>query len=235
MQIHEVSDYVTWDIPRPQFYIKDILPKQGSMLLYGSPKIGKSWMAMQMGLCISLGEVFLGFRTEQAKVIIVQFEISPSAYFWRLRDMIGRFQLQPGMLYEASPGYMSLERDEVFNPFAAAMVALAPQVIILDCLAACFSGDENSSQDMASFINKMEILKANTGASLVIVHHDNKNLLSTGVNKARGHSRLTGWVDTLTYMVEQPTGIQLQFKARQATRELHNINVVFEEHLWRIR
>ena len=89
---------------------------------------------------------------------------------------------------------------------------------------------------MASFIEKMSILKAEYDASIILVHHANKNTLNpSSVSKARGHSRLTGWVDTLVYMAEQPSGVQLQIKARQSTREINNINIKFENHLWTVR
>lgn len=88
MEIHDVSEYVHWNLPRPQFYIQDILPKQGTMLLYGSPKVKKSWLSEYMAFCVATGTPFLGFTTEQARVLIAQFEISPLAYAWRLRDYV---------------------------------------------------------------------------------------------------------------------------------------------------
>jgi len=234
MEIHDVSEYVHWNLPRPQFYIQDILPKQGTMLLYGSPKVKKSWLSEYMAFCVATGTPFLGFTTEQARVLIAQFEISPLAYAWRLRDMEGNFALQSQMLYEASPMLMYIDEEENFNRFAAAIRPFSPKLIILDCLAACFGGDENDSRDIARFIERMNILKTEHEASIVLVHHTNKNLMSVNsVDRARGHSRLAGFVDTLLFMAEQPSGVQLQTKARQATHEISNINVVFENYTWR--
>lgn len=235
VQIHEVSSYVTWNIPLPQFYIQDILPKQGVMLLYGNPKVRKSWLSQYMAFCISLGIECLGFRTEQARVLIAQFEISSIAYAWRLKNMARNFELQQGMLYETSPMLMYIDEEENFNRFAGAIRPYQPKVIVLDCLAACFGGDENDSRDMARLIEKINMLKVEHEASVILVHHTNKNLLSiSSVDRVRGHSKLTGWVDTLAYMCEQPTGVQLQIKARQASRELRNINIVFENYLWHV-
>lgn len=237
MPIHDVSDYVTWTIPRPPFYIEDILPKEGTMLVYGDPKVKKSWLVQHIAFNISIGEQWLGFRTEQARVLICQFEISPFAYHWRLRDMARHYQLQH-TLYEDTRPLTFLDVEENYNRFAAEIRAaqIEPQVIIIDCLSACFGGDENNGEQMAAFIEKMTRLKTEHQASLIIVHHANKNVLNpSSVSRARGHSRLTGWVDTLLYMAEQPTGVQLQIKARQATREIPNLNVQFVDHNWRLR
>ena len=146
--------------------------------------------------------------------------------------MAVNFHLQEQMLYETSPMLLYLDEQENYNRFAAMVRTIQPNIIILDCFAACFGGDENNGADMARFIEQISLLKQENEASIVIVHHTNKNLLAGSVDKARGHSRLAGWVDTLCYMVEQPSGVQLQFKARQSTRELQNINIEFHDYLW---
>lgn len=151
--------------------------------------------------------------------------------------MAVNFHLQGQMAYEMTKPLIYLEDEENYNRFAAEIRAagILPQVIFIDCLSACFGGDENDGEQMAGFIEKMVRLKEEYNASIVIVHHANKNVLNpSSVSRARGHSRLTGWVDTLLYMAEQPSGVQLQFKPRQATRELYNLNVQFdgERHLW---
>ena len=108
-------------------------------------------------------------------------------------------------------------------------------------MAACFGGDENDGGDVARFIEKLSLMKQEHEASVVLVHHTNKSMQNnTSVDRARGHSRLTGWVDTLVYMAEQPSAhntvqVQLQFKARQATRELHNLNINFANYRWSLR
>lgn len=235
MEIRDVSSYIRWNLLRPEFFIQDILPKQGVMLVYGEPKSKKSWLVQHMAFSVSVGMEWLGFRTEQARCLLCNFEISPIAYAWRLRDMARNFQLQEQMLYECSPMLMYLDEQENFNRFKAAIREFAPQIIILDCLAACFGGDENDSGQMARWIERMSELKSENNASLVIVHHTNKNILSSATDRARGHSRLAGWVDTLAYLCVQPAGLQLQFKARQATRELPNINIRFNNYNWSIR
>ena len=236
MDIHDVSEYVTWNIPRPEFYIQDILPKQGTMLLYGEPKVKKSWLAQFMAFCVSLGEPCIGFNTTQARTFLGNFEISAHAQAWRLKDMAEHFTLQEQMLYEGTHVLMYLNETEQFNQFRALMRVLEPKVIVLDCLAMCFSGDENNGEQMAQFIGNMATLKEELDCSLIIVHHSNKNqLASSSVDRARGHSRLTGWVDSLVYMVSQPSGVQLQIKARQATREIPNINIQFHDYIWTLR
>ena len=233
MEVHDVESYITWNLPQAEFYIQEILPKQGVMLLYGSPKVRKSWLAQYMAFCISTGADCLGLRTEQARVFLANFEISPVAYAWRLRNMARNFELQPQMLYEGTQMLMYLDEQASFNRFVASLRTVEPKVIVLDCFAMSFGGDENNGEQMARYIGKVSEIKDEFDASVIIVHHTNKNVLATNsVDRARGHSRLAGWVDTLAYLCEQPSGLQLQIKARQATRELPNMNLRFEDYMW---
>jgi RecA-family ATPase len=234
VDIHDVATYVRQNIQRPEYYIDQLLPKEGIMLLYGAPKVKKSWLSQYMAFCIATGQPFLDFPTTQARVMLVQFEIAWRAYWGRLKDMVERFTLQEQMLFESSPGLSYLERPEVFNPFAAAVRTIAPSIIILDCLAACFGGDENDSGAMARFIESIDRLRRENNASIVLVHHSRKAPSLTGqfTDMARGQSRLTGWVDTIVYMAQQPLGMQLQILARQATGDIAPVNVVFQNYIW---
>ena len=235
MEVHDVAQYVHWNLPLPEFYIQDLVPKNGVMLVFGDPKVKKSWLVQHMGFSIACGLPWLGFDVLQARAMVVNFEISNISYAWRLRNMFntGQFPLQEMMFYETSPGLMYIDQTESFNAFMAVVRGFAPQVLILDCMAACYGGDENNGRDMAVFIEKLSQLKTELNCSIILVHHTNKNMMVAGsVNRARGHSRLTGWVDTLMYMADTHAGVQLQVKARQATREIPPINIRFNQFNW---
>tara|TARA_R100001530_G_scaffold134831_1_gene110541 strand:- start:172 stop:909 length:738 start_codon:yes stop_codon:yes gene_type:complete len=236
LEVHDIAELVTWDLPAPEFYINDILPKQGSMLVYGSPKVKKSWLVQYMGFSIATGQRWLEIETGQARVLMAQFEIGYFSYAGRLRLMHSRhFTAVPtGYYYEVSPGLMYLDEDENFNEFLAAITPFNPDILVLDCMSACFGGDENNGESMARFLERLEYLKILFNCSIILVHHTNKNLLSTSsVDRVRGHSRLTGYVDTLMYMAEQPNdGVQLQIKSRQAVNDPQPVNIAFNNYQW---
>lgn len=236
LNIHDVQDYVQRPVYHPPFLIKNLLAKGGSMLLYGKPGVMKSWLAQNQGFCIATGSEWLGFETTQARVLMVNFEISDWSYHHRLCLMNPHFSLEPQMLYEYSPSILYLDEANNFANFKERVDELEPEVLILDCLSGCFGGDENSSREMAGFIWNMEELKSN-GRSIILVHHSNKNLLAVDpMDKARGHSKLVGWVDTVLMLVNQPSGKQLQFgKTRHAPFQLRSMNIVFDEYNWGLR
>lgn len=233
---NDVTEIITRNIPPQQWYIQDILPQQGTLLLFAEPKKMKSFMAQYSGYCIASGQPWLGIVTTQAKVAILQYEISEPAYVDRLRQMAGRFTLQPNTIWEDSPGRRKYLTDpEYLNQVRAALRALEAKVIIIDCLSACFAGDENNSVDIERFINAVELLKEENGASIILVHHSRKPSIFGGndpMNNSRGHSKLTGWPDTIMYMGDQPVGQQLLIKSRLANHDIQPINVRFEQNVW---
>ena len=56
-----------------EYLVEQILPS-GLFLLAGSPKIGKSWFVLQLGIAISNGVDFLRFRTRLAHVLYLCLE-----------------------------------------------------------------------------------------------------------------------------------------------------------------
>src|SRR5258708_21582640 len=60
--------------------------------------------------------------------------------------------------------------------FIAAVMPLAPRLIILDTLSRCMvGGDENSSKDMGLFVEACAEIQRATGATILVIHHTGKN------------------------------------------------------------
>ena len=63
----------------PVEYLVDGLLAPGLYILGGSPKVGKSWMALQLCLAVCGGLAFLGRKTTRAEVLYLALEDGPSA------------------------------------------------------------------------------------------------------------------------------------------------------------
>lgn len=235
MQIYEANEYEQMVVLPPPFHIHDLLPKGGVLLLYGKTGVMKSWLCLHIAFCIATGQEWLGFPTTQARVLYVNFEISPATFHnRRFLPMKRRFVVEDQMLFLHSPGEMFLEEDDIFAPFEESVNAISPGVIILDCLSGFYGKSINDDEAISGLKRKMTLLRSNYERSLIIVHHDNKSPLAFGVDKASGSFKLAAWADTDIHMVTQPTCKQLQFdKVRHANAQIHSINIAFENILWR--
>jgi RecA-family ATPase len=80
-------------------------------------------------------------------------------------------------------------------------------LVIIDTLARSFGGaDENQAKDMGAFISACDQIRANTGATLLIVHH-------SGVQdkeRARGSSSLRAACD-IEYRIERESEPKLAY------------------------
>jgi uncharacterized protein YjhX (UPF0386 family) len=80
------------------------------------------------------------------------------------------------------------------HAFITEIAQYAPVLVILDTLARCMvGGDENSAEDMGLFIHSCDLMRAATGAAVLLVHHTGKS------GGYRGSSVLYGscdsWID----------------------------------------
>lgn len=61
---------------RPLSFVVDTLISQGLHLLAGSPKVGKSWLALWLALCVARGEPVWGMTTRQGTTLYLCLEDS---------------------------------------------------------------------------------------------------------------------------------------------------------------
>lgn len=78
--------------PDLAWIVPNIIPA-GLVSLAGRPKIGKSWMALQMAIAVASGGYFLGEKCEKQGVLYITFE-DPGR---RLKERIQKIGASPGM------------------------------------------------------------------------------------------------------------------------------------------
>lgn len=74
---------------KKQRFIVDGMIYPGIHILSGDPKIGKSWMMLDMCLAVAKGEDFLGRKTEQGQVMYMALEdtfVSLQSRMYELTD-----------------------------------------------------------------------------------------------------------------------------------------------------
>jgi hypothetical protein len=56
------------------YLIRDVLPASGLTIMWGAPKSGKSFLAFDMSMYVSLGWVYRGHRVRQGAVVYAALE-----------------------------------------------------------------------------------------------------------------------------------------------------------------
>ena len=71
----------------PAHFLVDELISEGLHILAGAPKIGKSWLALWLCLCVSQGQPLWNFATTQGEVLYLSLEDSFQRIQTRLFDL----------------------------------------------------------------------------------------------------------------------------------------------------
>lgn len=80
------AELLAANFPEPRWIVPDLLPV-GLALLAGRPKIGKSFLALQLSIAAASGGMFLDKPVEQGGVLYIALEDSPRRFRKRLHDM----------------------------------------------------------------------------------------------------------------------------------------------------
>lgn len=172
-----------------RYLIESYIPERALAGIFAPPGDGKSFVALDLGFCVSTGIEWHGLKTRQGVVVYIAGE-GYSGIGQRLKAL----ELKHGI--RASNFYVSTQPASLTDEENAAWVAEAvgeynADLIIIDTLSRNFGGgDENSSRDMAAFVSNIDI-HVKGKAAVLIVHH-------TGLaekSRARGSSVLNAALD----------------------------------------
>lgn len=175
---------------------------QGSVtMMAAEPKMGKTTLLVQMALCLSAGQDWLGYTIPRpVKTLYVLAEASRNAFRERLRtacdsmrlrtDDLG-WHIQPAI--QAEFKLRSREIDRLFSAAAASGIEL----IVMDTLGYFHGGDENDNSEWKKCVMApLRAMTARHGLSFVLVHHYGKAAPGKARwERGRGASAMYGDVD----------------------------------------
>ena len=189
---HLVSGPAVLDLPAPEPLIADIVNLDSFAVLYGRPGSGKSFLALDMALCVASGTWWHGHQVHQGNVLYVAAEgaagLGIRARAWAA---VNRVRIPDGITWLTRPANL-LDADQT-RQLLAICRRLEPVLVVIDTLNRSMpGGDENSSTDMGAAIAACDRIRHTTSSCVQLVHHSGKDQ-AAGL---RGHSSLRGAVDT---------------------------------------
>jgi len=202
----DYDDMEANDTP-PEWLIDTILEKGTVASVYAEPKAGKSFVGISMMLSVATGKKWYDYDTEQAGVLYLCGEGNKSI-FKRLLAWEKHFNTKirkaPFKVSEKAVGILDDKNfDKLLEKAHDAKNELGSLgLIIIDTLQRNFgSGDENSTSDMNQFIQRIDRLKHETGACIMLIHHTgHAGSKSNGIRRGRGSSVLPASVDSEFYI-----------------------------------
>jgi hypothetical protein len=161
----------------PDMLIPGIVPAAGLTIYAGEPRSFKTFGALQLALAVATGKPYLGREPlRSGGVLYVSEEGAASKLADRFERLQATFEADPAAVRVMHRTGVVLTDPEAWDRVRQAVNLLHhPALVILDTLAALSSGDENAADSMRDALRPVGQLIADTGVSIVLVHHTNKN------------------------------------------------------------
>lgn len=183
-------------LPPPEWLVDTILPAGGLVGLYGPPGHGKSFIAIDVAFAVASSRPWHTHTTLPGHVLYVSAEgghgISRRAAAWLAAHSVQPGNVNMAWLTEALPIYGESESIDRLMFRLENEALRCPTLIIVDTLARCFEGNENETEDMGRFIQGIDKLRREYGATVLIVHHTRLD-----GDRERGNTALRGAADTM--------------------------------------
>ncbi|MBK6598544.1 MAG: AAA family ATPase [Proteobacteria bacterium] len=191
------------DRPPIEWRVGSLLPQRGVALVYGESGIGKSHLALSLGVAMARGEDWAGLIIDAAPVLYVPTE-------GEVRDRLRATEAHIG-LTAPYPPFVRLTSapalDDVAKCDALAQFAREQgyRVVIVDVLADSLgAAEENSASDMRTVLSNVKRLAKTIDGLVILVHHSGKSGTSE-----RGSSALRGAATTVLRLERAGTRLKL--------------------------
>ncbi|MCU6707021.1 Regulatory protein repA [uncultured Ruminococcus sp.] len=225
------SEYIMNTPMKPIEYCVDGLISQGLFVLAGAPKVGKSWLALDMCLSIAKGEKVLGKETLCGHAVYLSLEDSLIRLQNRLYELTDEpsdnlnFAIMAESISNGLPEQIEYCRKR-FDDL---------KIVFIDTLQMVRNESESSYSSDYKELSVLKSLADKLGIAIVLVHHTRKCSDGDPFNMISGSTGLSGCVDGSMVLIESKRGSR-KAKLYCVGRDIENqeINVVFESSRWKV-
>ena len=191
---------------KPQWIIDTLLEEYSFAVCFGAPAAGKTFVTLDMALCIATGTSFHGHDVKQGSVFYIAGEghngFARRAAAWSVSNGVDL----RGVPFFKSNSSIVLTDESAVDRLIDVIDSMVeehgePALIVIDTLArAMGASDENSTKEMGGFVQVVDEIKDRYNTTLLAVHHTGHG----AKDRARGSSALLGAVDA-EFMVDKWT------------------------------
>lgn len=214
---------LSWSVP-------GLLP-EGFGILAAAPKIGKSWLMLNLAIAVAAGTPFLGVAVEQRPVLYFALEDGERRLQDRLRRLLDDRPAPEALILWTDPH--PLKVIDAAKQFANGHAGRNP-LIIIDTLARIRPPTKAGTgiyREDYEFGTSLKTI-ADLGATVIGVHHTRKRESEDFLESASGTNGLTGAADFVLVLARQRSdqNVLLMITGRDVAEASYKL--VFDEGLW---
>jgi hypothetical protein len=223
--------------PEPRWAVPGVIP-QGLTLLAGAPKLGKSWLAMNLGVAIASGGMALGsIRVDEGDVLYLALEDNGRRLQSRLR-MVLQGDTAPARLTLATecPTLHDGGRERITGWLDAHPDA---RLVVVDVFARMrgttargadkYEADYRSVADLKAIADLYDV-------AMILVHHTRKTEADDYLDSVSGSQGLAGAADGVAILARSrgAAAAVLKITGRDVTEADHALDFDAPTGTWKI-
>ena len=213
LQAVGINDFLSLDIPPREMLLAPILPERSLAMLYAPRGLGKSWLALSLGLAVASGAPLLRWSApRRRRVLYVDGEMPLVSLQERLKAISVPFGTDiPNDAFRILAGGINLSRDEGQRSLEPLLEGA--DLLILDNLSTLCTATSESASDAWVPMQNWLLKLRRQGIAVMLVHHAGTN------GRQRGTSRREDALDTVialrrpdNYSPEQGARFEIHFE-----------------------
>lgn len=203
---------------RQRWLIQDLWAEGAVGCIGGTPKSGKTWLALEMAVAVASGRPCLGrFAVpRRGPVLLYAAEDTPTALRDRGVELAAARKLDLDSLAVGLITEPALRLDVNLHRLRldATLDRVKPRLLVLDPLVRLHRADENSSSEISELLGFLRELQRAHDVAIAVVHHVRKSGAGQPGQALRGSGDLHAWGDSNLYLLRRREGLELHAEHR---------------------
>ena len=204
-----MAEILETEFPEPRWAVPGLIPI-GLTLIAGRPKVGKSWLGLQLAHSKGTGGIFLGVKVEPGSVLYLALEDSPRRLQTRSRKQ-GIPRTAAITFYTAWKAFHKGGLDDLLIELEANNYSL----VVIDTLERATPGTDKSDEKiMGPIFDQLQRMAQNRNMAIVLLDHHRKNGgfgTNNPIDDVIGTTAKAGTADAIAGMYKEPGKRELTF------------------------
>ena len=219
--------------PTP-FLVDELIP-EGLHILAGAPKIGKSWLALWLCLCVPQGQPLWNFATTKGEVLYLSLEDSYRRIQSRLFDLTE--DAPPTLHFAILADTLKHGLEQQIEQFLTEHPAT--KLVVIDTLQRVRSagGDSNLYANDYQDVGLLKQLADRHHIAILLIHHLRKLHDDDPMNMISGSTGLSGAADS-TFVLQKNSRLanvaSLHCTGRDIPDRTLKLEFGVEDHVWKL-
>ncbi len=185
------------------YLIKDVIPREGLIVVWGPPKCGKTFWVFDAVLHVALGWPYRGRKVQSGAVVYMacEGERGLGARVAAFRQHHGIDDDDPDFHLVTTRLNLVTECDQLIADIQAQIGETELIAIVVDTLNRSIQGSESNDADMTAYIGAADTIRETFRCAVIVIHH-------CGIenSRPRGHTSLSGAVEAQIAVKQDASG-----------------------------